>query len=426
MNAIVEDLVQRHPTLWRGAGHVQHQGPASVPTGHARLDAQLPGGGWPPGCITELMVRALGTGEWRLLAPALQRLAQSGRHILLLAPPHIPHAPALAALGLPTEQFLVVRARHAADRLWALEQSLRSNRFGALIAWLDATTKPEALRRFQLAARNAQGPGVLFWSFTTLACAPAAGALATPLPGPGRATAQAPRPGVGRAHLGQCAHGQPSPSPIGRGPCSGSPANSRTPAPPASSYRPRPHGCIPLSPLRPCACAWPSGRCSSHRMSAWGSGPMSSCSRSPPVFVSGVGATPCCISCRQGPSAWVGQVCAWPTPRPQGWLNGVSAPLARCPKAHQTFPCQWCPRPNPIKTASHKWASPPWGPCSTCPVQDCADDLERPLWWHWNLPWVNDQTLACPSVRQRSLKKALSLRCPPTPRPSWSRPANVF
>jgi hypothetical protein len=71
----------------------------------------------------------------------------------------------LAALGLPTEQFLVVRARHAADRLWALEQSLRSNRFGALVAWLDATTKPEALRRFQLAARAAQGPVFLFRPF---------------------------------------------------------------------------------------------------------------------------------------------------------------------------------------------------------------------------------------------------------------------
>ncbi|MEN9793807.1 MAG: hypothetical protein RJA17_347 [Pseudomonadota bacterium] len=165
MNPIVEDLVQRHPSLWRAAGHVPHQGPASVPSGHARLDAQLPGGGWPPGCLTELMVRALGVGEWRLLAPALQRLAQTGRHILLLAPPHIPYAPALAALGLPTEQFLVVRARHAADRLWALEQSLRSNRFGALVAWLDATTKPEALRRFQLAARAAQGPVFLFRPF---------------------------------------------------------------------------------------------------------------------------------------------------------------------------------------------------------------------------------------------------------------------
>lgn len=134
----------------------------SVASGHSSLDAELPGRGWPIGCVTELLVRALGVGELRLLAPALSRLAQANKNILLLAPPQLPYGPALAALGLPPERFVVVRAPEPADRLWAIEQSLKSQQFGALLAWLPNPTRPEHIRRFQLAARFAQGPVFLF------------------------------------------------------------------------------------------------------------------------------------------------------------------------------------------------------------------------------------------------------------------------
>lgn len=157
----MSNLADLHPSLWPAASLTAHQ-PPSLPTGHAALDAQLPGGGWPAACLTELLVRAMGLGELRLLAPALRRLAQSGKQILLLAPPQLPYGPALAALGLPPEQFLVVRAKNTADKLWALEQSLKSNSFGALLAWLDEPTRPEHIRRFQLAARQAKGPVFLF------------------------------------------------------------------------------------------------------------------------------------------------------------------------------------------------------------------------------------------------------------------------
>jgi len=157
----IQELVQLHPDLWQASGHASQAQPA-VPSGHPTLDAQLPGGGWPSGSLTELLVRAVGVGELRLLAPALRRLAHAGRQILLLAPPQLPYGPALAALGLAPEQFLVVRAKQAADRLWALEQSLKSNSFGALLAWLDEPTRPEHIRRFQLAARHAKGPVFLF------------------------------------------------------------------------------------------------------------------------------------------------------------------------------------------------------------------------------------------------------------------------
>lgn len=165
----IASLQAIHPDLWPASSLAQGvaQGVGgtlrtSVPSGHTALDAELPGGGWPCGCLTELMVRAMGMGELRLLAPALRLLAQSGKQILLLAPPTMPYAPALAALGIPPESFLVVRAGRGADRLWAIEQSLKSNSFGALLAWLDADVPPEALRRFHLTARQAQGPVFLF------------------------------------------------------------------------------------------------------------------------------------------------------------------------------------------------------------------------------------------------------------------------
>jgi hypothetical protein len=50
------------------------------PSGFAVLDAQLPGGGWPIGAITELMPELAGIGELRLLAPALVALARAGRY----------------------------------------------------------------------------------------------------------------------------------------------------------------------------------------------------------------------------------------------------------------------------------------------------------------------------------------------------------
>jgi protein ImuA len=112
------------------------------------------------------LVRALGIGEMRLLAPALGLLAQQKRKIIFLAPPHMPYAPALSGLGLSAEAILIVRAQNTADRLWALEQTLRSNAFGALLAWVDEPSRNESLRRFQLASRTAEGPVFLFrpWS----------------------------------------------------------------------------------------------------------------------------------------------------------------------------------------------------------------------------------------------------------------------
>ena len=59
--------------------------------------------------------------------------------------------------------LVVVDALRPADRLWAIEQTLRSANFGALLAWLpQAHTRPEHLRRLQSAAHGTTGPVFLF------------------------------------------------------------------------------------------------------------------------------------------------------------------------------------------------------------------------------------------------------------------------
>ncbi|MEX3823277.1 hypothetical protein AB3X93_34220, partial [Paraburkholderia sp. BR14262] len=70
--------------VWQG-DQLARASERTVPSGHATLDAQLPGAGWPSGSLTELLVEQGGVGEMRLVAPALRALtAQAGRHVLLV------------------------------------------------------------------------------------------------------------------------------------------------------------------------------------------------------------------------------------------------------------------------------------------------------------------------------------------------------
>lgn len=149
-------------TVWR-ASQLGHAGIVARSSGFPAIDAELPGAGWPVGMLTELIGRESGIGELRLLVPLLRQATREHRFVVLLAPPHLPYAPALASHGIDLDYLLVVQAPNAADRLWAVEQTLGSTAFGALLAWLpQARTRPEHLRRMQSAARTASGPTFLF------------------------------------------------------------------------------------------------------------------------------------------------------------------------------------------------------------------------------------------------------------------------
>jgi hypothetical protein len=97
------------PDIRRGDSLARVASP-SVPTGFPRLDAELPGGGWPAGSLTELVPAHDGIGELRILGPALARLARAGERLAWIAPPYLPYAPALAAAGIALGQVLIVRA----------------------------------------------------------------------------------------------------------------------------------------------------------------------------------------------------------------------------------------------------------------------------------------------------------------------------
>ena len=117
-------------------------------TGDAVLDAQLPGGGWPIGALTEILQPAGVHSEWRLLLPALARSGTGP--VVLVGPPHPPFAPALAAQGLAASRMLWVQAAPAA-RLWAAEQALRCAEVNAVLVWLPQA-RSDQLRRLQMAA----------------------------------------------------------------------------------------------------------------------------------------------------------------------------------------------------------------------------------------------------------------------------------
>jgi len=154
------ELVLQHPGIWRGNQRAQTADDA-LPTGFAALDALLPGGGWPRGALTEVLLSRQGIGELRLLTPALARLSEADGWLAWVAPPYVPYAAALAATGIDLRRLLVAKPRSEADAWWTAEQALRSGACGALLAWLRAADE-RRMRRLQLAAETGHTWGVLF------------------------------------------------------------------------------------------------------------------------------------------------------------------------------------------------------------------------------------------------------------------------
>ena len=217
-------LTRLHPGLWR-ASQIGGAPRRTTASGFAALDAQLPGGGWPHGVLTELLLPQAGVGELRLLAPALAAVAPAvalagaggpraagdgGRCVMLFDPPAALSAWGLLQCGLDPRHWLVVQARAgqgrvgpaqaqaglgpdqarqgrtaappltapprhtprsanglspllaSADLLWALAQSLKSGHVGAVLAWLPRHLSADTLRRLQIAAQAHDGPVFIF------------------------------------------------------------------------------------------------------------------------------------------------------------------------------------------------------------------------------------------------------------------------
>jgi cell division inhibitor SulA/protein ImuA len=166
MNARKIGTVPIFDGVWRG-GEFEQAPRITHPTGHAALDRELPGGGWPTGTLSEVLHDGTGLGEVKWLAGALAQAAKDERLIAWIDPPHLPYAPAVAQAAIPLERCLVVRPLTHEDALWAAEQALRSGACGAVLFWPERQAKSVDyawMRRLQMAAEAGKAMAVLFRS----------------------------------------------------------------------------------------------------------------------------------------------------------------------------------------------------------------------------------------------------------------------
>jgi cell division inhibitor SulA/protein ImuA len=154
-----------HARIWRGKAATVTR--AVIPTGFDDLDRALPGGGWPLGALTEILVDGYGIGELGLLMPALTALtkedpARPKKWVAWIAPPFIPYAPALQQRGINIDRLLMIHPTSGGkSRLWAIEQAVRSGSSAGVLAWV-AAADDVILRRLQLAAEEQACWAVLF------------------------------------------------------------------------------------------------------------------------------------------------------------------------------------------------------------------------------------------------------------------------
>ncbi len=161
--------------VWRGGDWQSandEQAPRTLASGHAPLDAQLPGGGWPVGGMSEILMPGFLHPEWTLVAGALARVLQEQpqRRAVLVAPPLEVFTPFAKFGGVDAGQLCCVhpvpsrasgRLAGDASSVWAGEQALRCRDVCAVLAWLPQA-QPAALRRLQLLAAQQRQ---LLWVF---------------------------------------------------------------------------------------------------------------------------------------------------------------------------------------------------------------------------------------------------------------------
>jgi protein ImuA len=165
MNAVPQHVGSIHPALWRATQLACAYG-KTVETGYAVLSEQLPGGSWPVGTLSELLLQQAGVGEIRLLGPAFVAVSQT-RSIVLVAPQQVPNAQGYGHMGVDPSKLMWLKTAKSSDALWSAEQILRAGTCGALVLW-QQHIRAESLRRRLLAAQSSE---MLFVVVRPLACA---------------------------------------------------------------------------------------------------------------------------------------------------------------------------------------------------------------------------------------------------------------
>jgi protein ImuA len=130
-------------------------------TGCTSLDCCLPSGGYDSGTLVEYFQthRASSAMILALTAAREAMVATAGYGVFIDWSQQF-YPPAAAAMGLDLKRLIIVRPCNLADRLWAIDQALRSPAIAAVVAEVEHLDDRGA-RRLQLAAEQGGGIGLL-------------------------------------------------------------------------------------------------------------------------------------------------------------------------------------------------------------------------------------------------------------------------
>lgn len=112
-----------------------------IPTGSPALDELLPAGGWPRAGLVEITVPDEYVDAIAPLLPALVRLSQQGRWLVMVTPPYQPRARLLTAAGMDTSRILQVNPHPGRSGLWTVESLMRTGNCSVVMAWPECATE---------------------------------------------------------------------------------------------------------------------------------------------------------------------------------------------------------------------------------------------------------------------------------------------
>ena len=145
---------------------IQNDDHQNISSSYKNLDVELPNGRWPESCLIEILSRETTASEMLFLIPTLKKIASQNKYLIMLAPPYLPYIPTFQSFGIPEELILIVKTNKVTEKLWVIEQSIRNNSFGALLAWIKEPCTFEKLRKVQILAKKGSGLNFIFRSLT--------------------------------------------------------------------------------------------------------------------------------------------------------------------------------------------------------------------------------------------------------------------
>lgn len=148
-------------TSGRHAGTPSVEGGQPVfSSGSPTLDACLPSGGYPAGCIVEYLRTVAGCGaSYLAFAAAASAVRENSGFLVVIDTQQQVYPAALSNQGIDLSRVVFVRPESMADAIWATDQALRTSAVSAVVAELPQIDDRSA-RRLQLAAERGGGVGL--------------------------------------------------------------------------------------------------------------------------------------------------------------------------------------------------------------------------------------------------------------------------